>query len=228
MRCIIIEDQLPAQRVLKRFISDAGNLSLEGTFSNAMEALHFLQAQDVDLMFLDIHLPKVTGLEFLKSVKNPPHVILTTAYSEYAIESYELNVVDYLLKPFTFQRFLQALGKIRGTSEHQPPQPHSVSEVFVKSGYELIKIQVAQIQYIKADGDYTDVYLSDKRHLIAEPMGYWLDLLDTQRFVQVHKSYIINISRIEKVSGNQIKLSSDLSIPIGRTFKEGFLKKLMG
>ncbi len=227
MKCIIVEDQLPAQRVLKRFIADAGNLSLEGAFSTAMESLHYLQTHEVDLILLDIHLPKITGLEFLRTLKNPPHVILTTAYSEYALESYELNVVDYLLKPFTFQRFLQAVAKIpektrQTTSESISP----VSEMFVKSGYELIKIQAAQIQYIKADGDYTDVYLSDKRHLIAEPLGYWLELLDSDRFVQVHKSYIVNISKIEKVSGNQIILLSELKVPIGRTFKEDFYKKI--
>src|SRR5690554_6127097 len=112
MKCIIIEDQLPAQRILKKYILDFEALQLEAVFNNALEAIEFLKSNEVDLMFLDIHLPKISGIDFLKSLNQPPQVIFTTAFSEFALEGYELNVVDYLLKPFSFQRFVQAVSKV--------------------------------------------------------------------------------------------------------------------
>ncbi|MGB5228874.1 MAG: response regulator, partial [Eudoraea sp.] len=112
MNCIIIEDQPPAQRILKKFIEDIGSLQLKGVFSDAIQAMEFLKTNSVDLMFLDIHLPKISGIDFLRTMPNPPFVILTTAFSDYALESYDLNVVDYLLKPFSFQRFVKAVSKI--------------------------------------------------------------------------------------------------------------------
>ncbi|MFT5167549.1 MAG: two-component SAPR family response regulator, partial [Saprospiraceae bacterium] len=120
MNCIIIEDQPPAQRILKKYINDIGSLNLIATFSDALQAMEFLKTEEVDLVFLDIHLPKISGIDFLKTMTNPPNVILTTAFSEYALESYEFNVVDYLLKPFSFQRFVKAVSKV--SVENDPLQ----------------------------------------------------------------------------------------------------------
>ena len=143
--CIIIEDQAPAQRILQKYIKDVGTLDLKGTFSDAVDAIVFLQNNIVDLIFLDIHLPKISGMDFLKTFQNPPQVILTTAFSEYALESYEFNVVDYLLKPYSFQRFIQAISKsvsLMKPNLEVAQEKTSVNEdhFFIKIGHDLVKI----------------------------------------------------------------------------------------
>lgn len=223
MNCIIIEDQPPAQRILEKYIEDTGYLKLMGTFSDAIQVIEFLKSETVDLIFLDIHLPKISGIDFLKTMPNPPHVILTTAFSNYALEGYELNVVDYLLKPFSFQRFLKAISKVPSGSNDQ--QNHR--EIFIKSGYEHIKITVDDILYIKSDADYTEIHTPGKTMLSQQSLGYWTEMLFPNQFVRVHKSYIINSSQIEKVAGNQIYLSNGTIIPIGRAYKEAFISRFV-
>jgi DNA-binding LytR/AlgR family response regulator len=233
MNCIIIEDQPPAQRILKKFIEDVGSLQLRATFSDAIQAMEYLKSEKVDLIFLDIHLPKISGIDLLKSVPNLPPVILTTAFSDYALESYEFNVVDYLLKPFSFQRFVKAVSKVpthnpseqRATSA--PDQPSGQREIFIKSGYEYIKVSVDDINYIKSDADYTELFTSGKKLLSSEPLRNWLETLDADQFVRVHKSYIVNVANIVKVVGNQIYMADQTIVPIGRAFKDNFTSKFL-
>ncbi|WP_206208111.1 LytR/AlgR family response regulator transcription factor [Wenyingzhuangia fucanilytica] len=220
MDCIIVEDQLPAQRILKKYIEDAGNLNLKAIFNNALEAMDFLQNNTVELMFLDIHLPQLSGIDFLKKLETPPKVILTTAFTEYAIESYDLNVVDYLLKPFAFKRFMQAIEKVK--SNAAPIQ----KEIFIKSGYEHIKIDIDDLIYIKSDTDYTEFFLANKSYLSSEPLRYWETELKAYSFNRVHKSYIINSKKIEKIGTQQVVLTHNITIPIGRAYKDDFLKLL--
>jgi len=229
IRCIIIEDQPPAQRILQKYIREFGTLELCGTFSDAIQGLEFLKTQSVDLIFLDIHLPKISGIDFLKAIQNPPAVILTTAFSEYAIESYEFDVVDYLLKPFSFQRFVKAISKIKPielSGQQESPQNAKMgNEIFVKSGYEHIKIQISDIQYIRSDTDYTELMTGQKKYLSNESLKHWLRSID--HFVQVHKSYVLNPSYIEKVAGNQIHLKNETIIPLGRAYKEAFVSQFL-
>jgi DNA-binding LytR/AlgR family response regulator len=233
MRCIIIEDQPPAQRILKKYIEDLGTLRLMGTFSDPIKAMDFLNTNKVDLIFLDIHLPRLTGLDFLKSLSQKPNVILTTAYSEYALESYELDVVDYLLKPFSFFRFVKAIGKVPGPKAEvlNKSVPKSTTskkrEHFIKLGYDHVRIAFDDIWYIRADGDYCDIILSNKKYLSSEPMRKWLEMLDEQQFIRIHKSYTVNIARVEKVSGNVITLNNDEQLPIGRAYKEDFTERFL-
>jgi DNA-binding LytR/AlgR family response regulator len=233
MHCIIIEDQPPAQRILKKYIEDIGTLQLKATFTDAFQAIEFLKTETVDLIFLDIHLPKISGIDLLRMMPNLAPVILTTAYSEYALESYEFDVVDYLLKPFSFQRFVKAIARVPSKNitaapvvavESHVSQSH---EIFIKSGYEHIRISVNDIIYIKSDTDYSEIYLSNKNHLSSEPLKKWLDMLDNQRFARVHKSFIVNTSRIVKVIGNQLYMSDETIIPIGRGFKDDFIRKFL-
>ena len=234
MNCIIIEDQPPAQRILKKYIEDIGYLNLKATFSDAIQAMEFLKSEHIDLIFLDIHLPKISGIDFLKTMPNQPHVILTTAFSDYALESYEFSVVDYLLKPFSFQRFMKAVAKVplkdsleqRQTTVENNTQ-ESRKELFIKSGYEHIKISIEDILYIQSDADYTEILVPNKKYLSSEPLRYWLENLNSNQFVRVHKSYIVNISKIEKIAGNQIYINNKTIIPIGRTFKDDFMKKFV-
>lgn len=231
MKCIIIEDQPPAQRILKKYIGDLGSLDLQATFSNAIEAMEFLRTETVELIFLDIHLPKISGLDFLKSLPYPPHVILTTAFPDYALESYDLNVVDYLLKPFSFQRFVKAVARVPAKSV--PPKleeqdRNTLEYLFIKSGYEHIKIITADILYIKSDADYTELFLTDgKKHLSSEPLRYWSEHLDPQQFVRIHKSYIVNTAKMVKVASNHIYLPGEQALPIGRAYKEEFVARFL-
>ena len=224
MRCIIVEDQQPAQRILKKYIADIGSLTLVGTFGDAFQAMDFLQNESVDLMFLDINLPKLSGISFLKCLSDRPQVIMTTAYSEYALDGYELDVVDYLLKPFSFERFVKAVGKVRRNSEISG---ESKKEHFIKIGYEHIRIAFDDIIYLAADGDYCEVCLADKKHLSSEPMKKWLEILDAGEFYRIHKSYVVNSQKIIKLSGNQVHLLDEIVLPIGRTYREEFMERFL-
>ncbi|KAB1154538.1 LytR/AlgR family response regulator transcription factor [Tenacibaculum aiptasiae] len=229
--CIIVEDQPPAQRILQKYINDVGSLKLLETFSDGIEALSFLQNEEVDLIFLDIHLPKISGIDFLKTLKNNSQVILTTAFSDYALESYEYNVVDYLLKPFSFQRFVQAIHKstsmLSTKSEGKESKIVEVADTFLlKSGYDFVKVSSNDIIFIKSDADYTEIVTTEKTYLSSESMKNWLTKLPTS-FVQIHKSYIVNTSYLEKVSGNQVYISNEEVLPLGRAYKEDFLQKFV-
>lgn len=235
MTCIIVEDQPPAQRILKKFIEDINSLDLIGTFSEPTSALEFLTENEVDLIFLDIHMPKISGIDLMKIMPNNPHVILTTAFPDYALESYEFNVVDYLLKPFSFQRFVQAVAKVPqrsaptgiGEKEQEPPASDSRNEVFIKTGYDYTKIVISEIDYIKSDADYTEIMVAGKKRISAEPLRHWEEILDKNTFVRIHKSYIVNTSKIVKVSGNRVILDNEEIIPIGRAYKEDFSERFL-
>ena len=229
MRCIIVEDQPPAQRILRKFIQDVPTLELVAVFSDGLSTMEFLNKESVDLMFLDIHLPKINGLDFLKSIPDPPHVILTTAFSEYALEGYDLNVVDYLLKPFSFQRFLQAVNKVNAKHEQITPKNNSVhlSEIYVKSSHEHIKVLVEDIYTITSDSDYTEINLNDKKILSNESLRHWVEVLGGNHFFQIHKSHIINTRKIDRISGNLVQLTNGTKISIGRAYKDNFLKSIL-
>lgn len=233
MTCLIVEDQPPAQRILKKYIEDIGNLRLKGTFPDAIQAMRFMEKEPVDLLFLDIHLPKLSGMDFLKTMLHPPKVILTTAFSEYALESYEFNVADYLLKPFSFQRFVKAVNKVSESQTQQKPAidghaETSVQEIFIKSGYELVKVLVDEILHISADSDYTEIFTPKKKYVSNDSLRIWLEKLPAGQFLRIHKSHIINAKRIEKVTGNQVALQEGIKLPIGRAYKDEFLKRLLG
>lgn len=223
MKCIIIEDQLPAQSILIKYINDIETLCLQATFNNALEALKYLQNHSIDLIFLDIHLPKISGIDFLKTLHNPPKVILTTAFSDYALESYELNVVDYLLKPFSFKRFLTAVQKIK-IIPSKVSNNKIKSEIFIKSGYEHIKIKINDIVYIKSDMEYTELICSNKSIVSSESLRYWEDYLKDNSFKRIHKSYLINTNKIEKITSTTVYLHLNNNLPIGRVYKENILK----
>jgi DNA-binding LytR/AlgR family response regulator len=234
--CIIIEDQLPAQRILIRYIDDIPELALSGTFTDPLAALAFLRLQTVDLIFLDIHLPKISGMEFLKILPYRPKVILTTAFSEYALEGYEFDVVDYLLKPIPFERFLKAVSKVIYPQEAIPATPAAAAPplnqatnnyVFVKSDRTIVKIILDSLIYIKAEGDYTRVFTEGKNYFLSYTLKYWLDVLPTQNFSRIHKSYIINIAFVEKIEGNQVFIAKEKkALPIGRSFREDFMRRI--
>ncbi|AEV33479.1 response regulator of the LytR/AlgR family [Owenweeksia hongkongensis DSM 17368] len=227
MDCIIIEDQAPAQRVLKKYIADIGTLSLKGTFNSAIPAVEFLAKEKVDLIFLDIHLPKISGMDFLKTLAHPPAVIFTTAFSDYAVQSYEMGVVDYLVKPFSFERFLKAVAKVNSVSVQIASAADESHDFYIKSGYEYIKVNSEDVIFIQSDMDYTEVNLATKKLLSPETLQNWEQKLAGYNFIRVHKSYLINASKIEKIAGNQVFLSEGFTAPIGRAYKEDFLARVV-
>lgn len=228
MNCLIIEDQPPAQRILKKYIEDLGTLNLVGVFGDPLKARIYLQENPVDLIFLDINLPKISGISFLKSLPLKPQVILTTAYSEYALEGYELDVVDYLLKPFSFERFLKAVSKVRIPKNLEIlTSPVQKKEHFIKIGYDHIRISFEEIVYLAADGDYCEIHLKDKKHLSSETLKKWIEMLEGWDFFRVHKSFVVNIHQIERVSGNTLYLYNGTQLPLGRAFKDEFMEKFL-
>ncbi|MEP5610886.1 MAG: LytTR family DNA-binding domain-containing protein [Cyclobacteriaceae bacterium] len=215
MKCIIIEDQLPAQRVVQKYLANLSSFHLAGTFQNAIDAIDFLSENDVDLIFLDINLPQISGVNFLRNLSNPPQVIITSAYPQYALEGFELNVVDYLLKPFSIERFLKAISKIKISI-------HDQDTIFIKSDKEFFQVAMNDILYIKGDDDFTRVYTKDKLYIDKRTMKTWIEEL-SDSFLRIHKSYIINRKKITKISGQRVFLD-DIQIPIGRSYKESVMK----
>lgn len=227
MTCVIIEDEIPAQKILERFISKIPNLELVKTFQAAIEANSFLNKASVDLVFLDINLPDMSGLDFIKTVKNPPAIIMTTAYSEYAVSSFDLDtIVDYLVKPFSFDRFLRAINKVNERLEiSKPINNESETSIFLNVDKTLHKIVIDNILYIESERNYITVVTENKKLSYIDSLKKWKEKLPENLFIQVHKSFIVNTTLISKISGNTIYVK-DIKIPIGRTYKQELLSKL--
>ena len=227
MKCIIIEDEIPAQRILKNFIAKIPSLELVNTFKAAIEANSFVNSEAVDVVFLDINLPDMSGLDFIKTIKNPPAIIMTTAYSEYAVNSFELDtIVDYLVKPFSFDRFLKAINNTKERSVI-PELSSEVTEetIFLNVDKTLHKIVLNKILYIESQRNYITVVTENQKLSYIDSLKNWNAKLTGNHFIQVHKSFIINSLFVNKISGNTIFIK-DTKIPIGRTFKQELLNKL--
>ncbi len=230
-RCLIIEDQLPAQRILERYINELPNLELMGSYTDPLAALDYLRDHPVDLLFLDIHLPKLSGMDFIKVLPYRPRIILTTAFSEYALEGYEYSVVDYLLKPISFERFLKAVTKVLHPTNAPPEVPSSAppavadpadSYLFVKSDRALLKLDLKKIVYIKAEEDFSYVYLTDTHHFLSYTLKFWEETLPSNRFCRIHRSYMVHLDYVERIEANQV-FTSLATLPIGRSYRESFL-----
>ena len=229
IRCLIIDDEPLAQRVIERYAADLHFLEIVKKCNNAVEAIDVLHNQDVDLLFLDINMPKLSGIDFLKTLKNPPLVIITTAYAEYAIQGYELDVVDYLMKPFAFERFYKAIQKaedlIKGREltrfEIKEPEKQDETFIFFKSSKKTYKVNLDDILYIEALGDYVKIYTTEKMIISYQSLKNIETLLPPTSFPRIHKSFIISLSRIDLIEGNHVKIR-ERQIPVGANFKTEF------
>lgn len=221
MNVIIIEDQAPAQRILKTFITNYGSLNLNAIFNDPIEALTYLKTNsDIDIIFLDVHLPKISGLEFLNLLDSYKYVILTTAFDNYAVSGFNYNVVDYLLKPYSYNRFNQAMTKVA-----QLEANHSNSKadiITIKIDGFLTKIELSKVMYIKSDGDYTFIYFRASRKMVSQPLKFWEKELKHHQFSRIHKSYIVNLDALEKVSSTLVHINH-IELPIGRVYKQNFM-----
>ena len=219
-----MDDEPLARRVLEKYIDTLPSLELVKQCSNAMEAAAYLHTHSVDVMFLDIKMPELTGLDFLKTLAHPPQIILTTAYSEYALEGYEYSVKDYLLKPISFERFLKAINKITpkilSPISNNAEQNRSKKDEFIFLRADKIdhKISFSDIQYIEGCGNFIKVYTDDKMLMVSVTMANIENSLPSDRFIRTHKSYIVSLHRIDQVEGNMIRMG-DKTIPIGNQYK---------
>ncbi|MFK7799165.1 MAG: LytR/AlgR family response regulator transcription factor [Aureispira sp.] len=226
MNVILVDDEPLAQEIVETHISKFPNLKLLAKCNNAVEALQALKEHEVDLMFLDIQMPQISGIDFLKTLPSPPKVILTTAFSEYALDGYDLNVVDYLLKPISFDRFAKAVNKaVSQDTPQQEPSPSSKENadyIFVKADKKLIKIHFNDIFYIEGLKDYVILHTPTGRVVTLQTMKSLEIKLPQDLFMRIHRSYIVNLSNITVIEGNTVQINKKI-IPIGKNYKEKLL-----
>lgn len=239
MNCIAVDDEQLALKKIQRFAEKIDYLNLLGTFDNALSTFSFLRENKIDLIFLDIQMDEFTGIQLLETIKDPPYVILTTAYNEYALKAYELDVVDYLLKPIPFDRFVKAVEKVyarflkdqnlRQVTQAAPAQnlsPNDQSDyTFIKSGNKTVKVYFNKILYIEGQRDYLQIHTEDSKIMTLLNFKKMQELLDPQKFVRVHKSYIIALDKIDYIENNAIKIRNKL-IPVSSTYKVAFFNLL--
>lgn len=228
IKCIIIDDSPLAIDLLEDYISRVNFLKLEHKFTNAIESLGFADKGNIDLIFLDIQMPDISGIELMKKLDKKTKVIFTTAFSKYAVEGFNLDAVDYLLKPFSFERFLKAVNKVRTHLTSEKTLSSITNEntfFFVRSGYESIKVHFKDILYIEALKDYVQIFTTEKKIVALFSMKEILKELPQNDFVRVHRSYIVSLSKISKVSSTKVQIGLK-DIPLGSHFRESFIEKM--
>ena len=219
---LIIDDEYIAHDIIKGYCDLLPNLKLMKNCYDALEAIDYLSTNEVDLIFLDLNMPTLKGFEFLRTLAAPPKVIVTTAYQEFALEGYELNIVDYLLKPFSFERFLKAINKVVGTSSRstkQRPADNIGKSIFLRSNKKYIQVAIEEILYIEAAGNYTKVITTAKTITVREKISDLVGTIATNTFVQVHKSFAVAKQHIDTIEGNRIFINDHI-IPIGANYKQ--------
>ena len=226
--CIIIDDEPIAIRILERHLEVFPDIKVLATFNQAGEALRFIRSQRVDLIFLDIEMPRMTGIEFIKSLQHKPAIVLTTAYRNYAVEAYDMDVVDYLLKPISVERLGRSIHRYYAQQSLVPkPGTHDRDKVLnIKTNKEVVRLCASSIHYIESFGDYIIIY-SDKGKIISrERISRMYEELSSSDFIRIHRRYLVSISRVESVQGNIIQISGK-SLPVGRTYRSS-LKVALG
>lgn len=223
IKYLIIDDEHIAHDIIKGYCDLLPSMELAKHCYDAIEALDYLNSNEVDLIFLDLNMPKLKGFEFLKTLSVPPKVIVTTAYSEFALEGYELNVIDYLLKPFGFERFLKAVNKVIGQTNTSHPTATKLTEkdsrqIFLRQNSNYIQVNIDTILYLEASGNYTKVVTMDAILTIRGKISDMIDLLPPNEFLQVHKSFAVAIAHISSIEGNRISIGEHF-VPIGKMYK---------
>jgi DNA-binding LytR/AlgR family response regulator len=231
IRCLIVDDEPLALDVLETYIGRLDNVELVCRCNNAVEAYNCLQNEQIDLMFLDIQMPKLTGIDFLKSLANPPKVIFTTAYRDYAVEGYELNAVDYLLKPISFDRFLKAITKVTPleskltTTIATSDQDYKDAFIYLKADKKMVKVMLADILFIESLKDYIRVKTETKEIISYQKISFLEEKLPADKFLRIHRSFIIALNKVQAFSATAVDLGKT-EIPIGRLYKNEVLQTL--
>ena len=233
IRCLVIDDEPLARDLMRSHIEKLENFEIVAECGDAMKALQALRNHPVDLMFMDIQMPQITGIEFLKTLKHPPKVIITTAYREYALDGFELDVVDYLLKPITFNRFLKAVNKYYQLTQEEKKnsapaamaaQPEEAF-IYVKENKKVIKVHLNEILYVEGLSEYVQIYTENKKIITKTSMTHMEEKLPQADFMRIHKSFIVSLSKIEAFTSNSIEVPGK-ELPIGRSYKNSVLEAL--
>jgi DNA-binding LytR/AlgR family response regulator len=229
LRCIIADDEPIARQILENYIQEIPYLELVASCKNAFEVMEVLEEKIIDLLFLDINMPKLSGLSLLKTMQQKPKVIITTAYSEYAVEGFELSVTDYLLKPFSLERFLQAVLKCQREEKVTNEavlveKDETIKSIFVKSDKKIIKLNFDDINHVEAYGNYIKIF-TNKMVLAPQTLSDFLKKLPNN-FLRIHKSFVINFNKLKLIEGNQLVLQNELKLPIGKSYKRDVLDKI--
>lgn len=245
MKCIIVDDEPLAIEILSDYVSKSNGLELVNTFTNPIEAFASIEKDKIELIFLDVQMPELTGIQFMKLLGNKAKIILTTAYPEYALDGYEHNIVDYLLKPISFERFQKAVQKMGGFTEVQKmgsftevlnfseskirssEDQNNIEHIFVKTEHKIVRVDLNDILYIEGLKDYISIYTPTERILTLMNMKKVEELLPSKRFIRVHKSYIVSLDKIKSIEKNRIYIDEQ-GIPIGDTYKDEFYIRLEG
>lgn len=234
IKCLIVDDEPPARDILRRYIGEMPMLELVGECANAMEVLSFLQKHSVDLLFLDIRMPQLKGTELIKILKNPPRVIFTTAHADYALEGYELDIVDYLLKPIQFDRFVKAVSKAfqyalpvaAPAVETAPPTVGKDAFVYFRMDRKMVKVILADIMYVESMKDYVKIHTCDGVIITKQSISSVAAMLPEEVFIRTHRSFIVNIGKIRSYTHELIEIEK-MEIPIGKLFRNG-VRKVLG
>jgi two-component system LytT family response regulator len=231
IHCLVIDDEPYARQLLSEFIEKVPGLVLEGAYANALSALPMLSKKNIDVIFLDIQMPDISGIDFLKTLDKSPKIIFTTAYAEYALEGFELDAVDYLVKPFDFNRFLKAVNKMTQRTERQAPivvntektSPHT-EFIFVKDGTKLVKVDYSSILFIKGTREYVTIHTKEKKIMSLQTLRQ-LELELPPEFIRVHNSFIIYLPAVASISKNELEIQGEI-IPIGITYKKSLMERV--
>jgi DNA-binding LytR/AlgR family response regulator len=229
LQTLIVEDEKPATELLLAYAAKIPELEVIGVAHNAMNARHILSEKRVDLLFLDIQMPDLTGLQLLKMLKNPPPVVLTTAYSEFALEGYELDVLDYLLKPIEFERFYRAVSKLWAKQQPAalPSLPPAEDYFFVKTDHQIVKVNFRDILFIESLREYVRIHTAGQRIVARLALQRLEELLPPTKFIRIHRTYIVNIEAVQKIEGNMLHIGKE-ELPISKGKKEEFMQYLEG
>lgn len=232
LRCIVLEDEEPAQNLIRNYLSRISSIELLQVFDNALEASNFLTHQTVDLIITDISMPHLSGLDFIRMLSPSPHVIIMTAHADYALESYDLDVIDYLKKPIIFDRFKKSVEKVErlySATNNEDSHHSSETMVYVKEGSKMIKVNFNEIIYVEGLRDYIKIITDNERPIITHiTMKKMVEILPPQSFMRVHKSYIIATDKISAIDGSNslIELKNNVMIPMGQNYKETLMSKI--
>ena len=234
IRCLIADDEPIARQIVAGYIEQIPHLELVGTCKDAFEVMDQLRKTEIDLLFLDINMPKLSGISLLRSLTKRPQVILTTAYKEYALEGFELSVTDYLLKPFSLERFLQAIQKVEqgynsgtkvGPEQEPSPIDPSPTHLFVKVDRQMVKVVLADIRYVSAYGNYIKIHLPGETLLSLQTLGQFLQKLPARDFFQIHKSHLINFKHLRALEGNRVKVDEEW-LAVGKAYRSQLLERM--
>lgn len=229
IKCIAIDDEPVALDILINYCGRVPFLELRNTYRNALDAIQYLQNNKVDLIFLDINMPEISGIDFIRTIETNAKIIFTTAYPEFAVESYDLNALDYLLKPITFERFLKAVNKINSSQQkvESPKLNQQSNSIMLKSGSKSFKIDTKDILFIEGSGNYLTFHTKEKNVMALMSMNEALELLPVDEFARIHKSYIVALDCIKVVENHQVQIA-EIIIPVGKYYKESFFRKIKG